>query len=74
MFSYEFCKISKNTFFTEHLLWLLLIAQNWKAYVYLAWLKDSVSGAFKILSHKTNSLNLRKRVERKLLTSSALIE
>ena len=24
MFSCEFCEISKNTFFTEHLLWLLL--------------------------------------------------
>ena len=24
MFSCEFCKISKNTFFTEHLRWLLL--------------------------------------------------
>ena len=24
MFSCEFCEISKNTFFTEHLWWLLL--------------------------------------------------
>ena len=24
MFSCEFCEISKNTFFTKHLLWLLL--------------------------------------------------
>ena len=25
VFSCEFCKISKNTFFTEHLRWLLLL-------------------------------------------------
>ena len=25
MFSCEFCDISKNTFFTEHLRWLLLL-------------------------------------------------
>ena len=29
-FSYEFCEISKNTFFTEHLWWLLLnISKMW---------------------------------------------
>ena len=26
--SYEFCEIWKNTFFTEHLSWLLLVLQN----------------------------------------------
>ena len=33
MFSYEFCKIFKSTFFTEHLRWLLLdfeVVLSWK--------------------------------------------
>ena len=28
VFSREFCKISKNTFFTEHLRWLFCVLQN----------------------------------------------
>ena len=37
MFSCEFCEISKNTFFTKHLWWLLLIPMNWKSKI-IPWL------------------------------------